>query len=486
MRLTAITVMFTALLGLGQGKCATSLIPRVDVAIVGGGISGLAAAKDVANAGMSFAVIEARDRVGGRILNAEVANGVEELGAEFVGPTQDRVLALAQELGLTTYPVYTRGNTTLYANNTATNYEIDLAAGGFPPLEPNVLLELQAFAQEIDGFAGELDVFAPWNHTNASVWDGMTLNNFLSGRFQTYDAQFLVQTAITSVGSAEASEVSLLWWLAYIASAGNETIPGTLERLIGVQGAAQDSRVNGGTQLLALKLAEMLGSENIHLSSPVRKITQDGDSYVVESDGFKISASHVVVAMSPPMAGRIIYHPLLPAGRDQLTQRMPMGSIGKVVAIYDTPWWREFGLNAQVISDSGVIRSTFDNSPANASFGAIMGLIEAEEMRKLDMLTDISAKNLVKDDLVKYFGPRAANVTTMLLQRWDMEEFSRGGPVAYGPPGVLTQYGDFLRTPYGHIHFAGTETAPYWTGYMDGAIRSGERAAAEILASISR
>lgn len=185
--------------------------------------------------------------------------------------------------------------------------------------------------------------------------------------------------------------------------------------------------------------------------------------------------------MSPPMASRIVYDPLLPAGRDQLTQRMPMGSIAKAIAIYPTPWWRNKGLSGQVVGDTGVVRAAFDNTPANASFGAIMGFLEADEMRALDSKSEEEVKKLVVEDLVTYFGPEAANPTSFLLFRWDLEEFSRGGPVAYGPPGVLTQYGSYLRTPAGNIHFAGTETSPYWTGYMDGAVRSGERAAAEIL-----
>ncbi|KAJ5602485.1 hypothetical protein N7537_005441 [Penicillium hordei] len=455
----------------------------VDVVIVGGGLSGLSAAKDIARAGKTFAIFEARDRVGGRVLNAHISNGeIQEVGAEFVGPTQDRVLALAAELGLPTYSTYTTGKSILYRNGTVTPYDADLGTGGLPPVDSESQAELASLVTELDRLASELDVNAPWRHPNAQTWDSMTLRSFAESRISLQDSLFLFETAIRSILSTEVEEPSLLYMLSYIAAAGNQTNTGTMNRLVGTKEAAQDSRINGGTQLLATRLAENLGPANIFLNSPVREIKLKHDRYIVMSNRVQVSAKHVVVAMSPPMAGRISYDPLLPAGRDQLSQRMPMGSIGKAIAIYPNAWWRNLGFNGQVQSDTGVIRATYDNTPASESFGAIMGFIEADEMRALDSLSQAEIKKHVTEDLVKFFGPQAANVSQILIQRWDLEEFSRGGPVAYCPPGVLTKYGPFLRDPAAKIHFAGTESSPYWTGYMDGAIRSGERAAAEIVA----
>ncbi|KAB8227033.1 flavin monoamine oxidase family protein [Aspergillus alliaceus] len=455
----------------------------VDVAIIGAGLSGLAAAKDIAKAGKTFLILEARSRVGGRVLNAHLANGeVQELGAEFVGPTQDRVLALADELGLTTYPTYTTGKAILYRNGTVTPYDADLATGGLPPVSSEAQEELASLMTELDALASELDVNAPWEHGNALLWDSMTLKSFFESRIGLQDSRLLFDTAIRSILSTETEEPSLLYMLSYIAAAGNQTTPGTITRLIGSKGAAQDSRVDGGTQLLAEKLAERLGRGNILLNSPVREVKLQDGRYSVRSDQVKVTARHVIIAMSPPMAGRISYDPLLPAARDQLTQRMPMGSIGKAIAIYPRPWWRELGFNGQVQSDTGVIRATYDNTPASEGFGSIMGFIEADEMRALDGVSEAEIKRHVTRDLINFFGPQAANVSQILLQRWDLEEFSRGGPVAYCPPGLLSKYGPSLRNPAARIHFAGTETAPYWTGYMDGAIRSGERVAAEVVA----
>lgn len=457
-------------------------IYKVDVAIIGGGLAGLSAAKDLAAANKTFAVLEARDRVGGRVLNANFpGDDAEELGAEYVGPTQDRVLALAAELGLPTYKTYTVGQSTFYRNGTVRHYQDQL--GGVPPVPINSLVELALFMNDINTLASQVDLEAPWKTPNASALDSMTLETYAYSKLTTADSRVLLDVAIPAILSTELREPSLLYALWCIAAAGDESGPGTINRLIGVGGGAQDSRIQGGSQLLAVKLAEQLGPQNIFLNTPVRKVERKKDKYIISADTGFISARHVVVAMSPPLVSRIQFEPLLPAGRDQLNQRMPMGSIGKAIAIFPRPWWRGQGLNGAGVSDTGVIRVTYDNTPADASFGALMGFIEADEMRKLDTASEDEVKRQVKQSFTNLFGPRVETATDVLIQRWDREEFSRGGPGAFMPPGVLTQYGSYLRVPVGGIHFAGTETSQRWIGYMDGAIASGQRAAQEILSS---
>ncbi|KAJ5827521.1 Flavin amine oxidase [Penicillium robsamsonii] len=454
---------------------------EVDIAIIGGGLSGLSTAKQLAAANKSFVIVEARDRVGGRVLNSSpTGHYAQELGAEFVAPTQDRVLALAAELGLPIYKTYTVGNSTFYRNGTARHYQDNL--GGIPPVGISSLVELASFMNDINTLASEVDLEAPWNTPNATALDSMTLETYVNSRLSTSDSRALLDVAIPAILSTELKEPSLLYSLWCIAAAGNETGPGTINRLIGVDGGAQDSRVSGGTQLLATLLAERLNSQNIYLNTPVRKVQLQSESnYLVSSDDLTISARHVVLAMSPPLISRITFDPLLPAGRDQLNQRMPMGALGKAIAIFPDAWWRAEGLNGAGVSDTGSIRVTYDNSPADGSFGAMMGFIEADEMRKLDSASEDEVKNQVKRSFANLFGDRVNTATDVLVQRWDLEEFSRGGPSAFMPPGVLTQYGVCLRAPVGRIHFAGTETSLRWIGYMDGAISSGERVAREIL-----
>ena len=185
--------------------------------------------------------------------------------------------------------------------------------------------------------------------------------------------------------------------------------------------------------------------------------------------------------MAPPLLRQITFSPSLPTSRNQLNQEMKMPSIGKGIPIYTTPFWRHDNLSAQVFSDYGSTKVTFDSTPEDTSFGAILGFILGDEMRALDKLTPAQCEEKLLADYKRYFGDSATNVTEFVLQRWDLEEWSRGGPVAVAPPNVLTQHGSALRAKVDGLHFAGTETSPYWTGYMDGAIRSGERVAKEIL-----
>ncbi|EON67076.1 hypothetical protein W97_06193 [Coniosporium apollinis CBS 100218] len=455
---------------------------QVDVAIVGAGLSGLSAAKELSAVGKTILVLEARDRVGGRILDVKLPNGgVVETGAAFIGPSQDRVLALAAELQLETFPTYNSGENVLWQDGERVTYPTEGPAGNIPPISESSLMQLAEAQARLNAMAQEIDVNAPWNHPQAVELDSTTFDSWLDGATPLEEARFLFDVATTSIFSAEPRELSLLYVVAYIASAGNSTTPGTLERLTSTAGGAQERRIKGGMQQLAVKLAERLGKKRIALNAPVRRVERRGDSYQVTADGITIKARHVVIAMSPPLAARIVYRPQLPAQRDQLTQRLPMGSIGKAIAIYNQPFWRADGLTGQAVSDSGVVRSAFDISPEDGSYGALMGFIEADQMRKLDDKSEQEIQLRVTNDFVNYFGTNASNPIGWVIQRWDNEEFSRGGPVAFGPPGVLTQYAPALTRPFERIHFAGTESAPYWTGYLDGAIRSGERVAKEIL-----
>ncbi|MCX5048973.1 FAD-dependent oxidoreductase [Streptomyces sp. NBC_00201] len=472
------------LTGTAAGPASAASTRDVDVAVVGGGLAGLTAARDLVAGGRTVAVLEARDRVGGRVVNLPLANGgFSEGGGEFIGPTQDRIKALADSLGVATFTTYNTGKNLLYKDGKKTPYATDGILGSVPPIDAAGLANAAIVQASLDDMAKQVPVDAPWTAAKAAEWDKQTFESWLNAHAVIPSAKFLLDVACTSIFSAQPRELSLLFVLFYIAAAGNESNPGTLERLTDTANGAQESRFVGGSQQVPIKLAATLG-DRVVLSAPVRSIARSGGKYLVTADGITVTAKKVVVAVPPPLAGRIVFDPLLPASRDQLGQRLPMGSIGKAIAVYDSPFWRADGLNGQVVSDSGVVRSTFDNSPPDASYGALMGFIEADEMRAHDASDVDEVKAAVLKDYAAYFGDKAKSPTSFVLQRWDNEGFSRGGPVAYAPPGVLTEYGAALRKPADGIHWAGTETSTYWNGFMDGAVRSGERVAKEVLAAL--
>ncbi|KAK7990878.1 hypothetical protein PG990_015158 [Apiospora arundinis] len=465
----------------------SALAQTYDAVVVGAGLSGLGAAKALSEAGKSFIVLEARDRVGGRVLNRALKDGgYTEVGAEFIGETQDKVLALARELGLELYPEYNTGESVLYHKGKRQTY----ASSPVPPVDELSTTQVLTVIASLNALVLGVDVQNPWNSTLADHWDKKTFDEWLKPFLLTESARFLIQAAVETVFSVEPDEISLLYTLSYIAAAGNETTKGTFDRLISIDnGGAQQWRVDGGTQLLAIRLAEKLG--NVRLSAPVRKIAKtDESSYTVTlKDGSTVQGAHVVVAMSPPLARQITYEPALPAARDQLTAQMRMGSIGKAIAVYDSSWWRTAeagGLTGQAVSDTGLARSTFDQSLReghNPPVSALMTFLEAGQMREYDNKTEAEITAQVDRDFVTYFGARAGgdNVKEWVVQRWDLEEYSQGGPTAVAGPGIYTNYGPALRQRVGNLHFAGTESSDYWIGYMEGALRSGYRAAAEII-----
>ncbi|MCF1598704.1 flavin monoamine oxidase family protein [Streptomyces muensis] len=468
----------------GSGTASAATLPMVDVAIVGAGLAGLTAARDLVAAGKSVVVLEARDRVGGRVVGLDLAGGgVTEGGGEFIGPTQNRIKALADSLGVQTFATYNTGDNLLYKDGKKTPYATDGVLGAVPPIDAAGLANAAIVQATLDDLAKQIPVDAPWTAAKADEWDRQTFETWLRANAVIPSAKFLFDVACTSIFSAEPRELSFLFVLFYIAAAGDSANPGTLERLTETAGGAQELRFVGGSQLVPVKLAATLG-DRVVLNAPVRTIARSGGGYVVTADGVTVTAKKVVVAVPPPIAARITYDPVLPASRDQLTQRLPMASVGKAIAIYDTPFWRADGLNGQVVSDTGVISSTFDNSPPDASYGALMGFIEADEARKLDAASEAEVRAAVLKDYATYFGAKAASPTSFVLQRWNNETYTRGGPVSIAAPGVLTQYGPALRTPVGGIHWAGTETSTYWMGFMDGAVRSGERVAKEVLAAL--
>jgi len=406
-----------------------------DVIVIGGGYAGLACARALVKAGRQVMLLEARDRAGGRCMNMPLPypyqRFVVEAGAEFIGPTQDRMYELVKELGLSTFAANDVGQQISYLNGTRRAY-----SGVLPWTNLIATGEVGLAMLKLDSLAKQVPIDTPWTATRAHEWDAQTAQDWIDANTITQTGRQQLRLAVLALLSTEPRDISFLFLLAYLRRGGG------LSLMLSTTGGAQQDRIVGGSQAIAL-------------------------------------------AMAPAMTAGIRFAPLdgLMQQRVQLSQRVPMGAAWKVHCVYDRPFWRDNGLSGQCISDAFLPKIIFDNTPPEAGApGVLMGFIDGQDARDASLMTPAARKQNVLDAMKVYFGPKAATPTAYGEMNWQAETFSGGGPVGVFPPGVLTGFGPALRAPIGRVHWAGTETAGVWMGYMEGAVRSGEQAAKDVLA----
>ncbi|KAK3596897.1 hypothetical protein CHS0354_031674 [Potamilus streckersoni] len=451
---------------------------QVVVIVVGAGISGLSAAKLLKESGLKVLVLEARDRVGGRTYTVKDNNhGPVDVGGAYVGPTQNRVFRLAKEFGLQFYDVSEKEKTVLNVQGTWAKY-----IGTIPPFwNPIKLLDLNHVIRTIDRMAKEVPCDAPWKAKKADEWDSMTVKQFIDSIVWTRTVKELMRIFIASVMCVEIHEVSLLFALWYINSGGGIT------RLSSITNGTQEKKFYGGSQQLSEKMAAKLGPI-VLLSKPVIRIEQDEDTVrVIDNQGSVYKCRYVISAVPQALLNKIQFEPPLPCQKLQLIQRIPMGSIIKTIMFYREPFWKKLDLCGSAVSDTGIVSYCIDDTKPDGSHPAIMGFILADKAREVIHMTKEERRQAVCEHYRNVFkSTKFLQPVGYVEHNWMSEEYSGGCYVSTMPPGAMTRYGRYLRDPFGMIRFAGTESATYRAGYMEGAIESGERAAREILFEIGK
>jgi monoamine oxidase len=445
-----------------EGQQASSPLTdrRVDVLVVGAGLAGLVTARELERAGASVCVLEARDRVGGRTLDHSIGGGhIVEGGGQYVGPGQERVLALAKGLGIATFPTYQVG-------------KLVFSLGGLRlalPAYQADSTDLKRVKRLLELLAATVSTSAPWTAEHAREWDDVTVTDWLAKNTRDAATKMFFDVSI-STELGDPSSISLLYYLFIIRSAGS---------IRALEIDAQERRFVGGPQALSKRLAAPL-VDRLVLDSPVVRIVDEKNTDVeVKSKRVKVLARRVVVAMMPADTRRIAFMPELPPARRGLVDAWRGDLAIKVNVVYDEPFWRKEGLSGLCLTDRPPIGITFDNSPPDGSRGVLLAFLTDGEGAKNPEVR----RAAVLAGLADLFGARAKAPIAYLENDWSRDGWTTGC-VSPLPRNVLTRFGHALRTPVGRIHWAGTETSEVWCGYMDGAVRSGERAAAEVLSSL--
>ncbi|XP_069492606.1 amine oxidase [flavin-containing] A-like [Ambystoma mexicanum] len=453
---------------------------KYDAIVIGGGISGLSAAKLLDESGLSVVVLEARDRVGGRtftIRNKQVH--YVDVGGAYVGPTQNRILRIAKQLGIQTYKVNVSQRLIQHVKGKSYPF-----SGAFPSTwNPLAILDYNHLWRTIDAMGKEIPVDAPWDAPHAEEWDKMSVKDFIEKVCWTTAVRRFAHVFVNVNNTVEPHQVSALWFLWYVKLCGGTN------RMFSVTNGGQERKFVGGAGQISEKMMECLKGR-VKLESPVIRIDQTGDTVLVETLNHEIYEGRFIISAIPPgLTTKIHYNPELPVLRNQLIQRLPMGSVIKCMVYYKEAFWRKMDFCGSMImeDEEAPIGITLDDTKPDGSAPAIMGFILARKASRLANLSKEERKRRICELYAKALGTEEAlNPVHYEEKDWCKEQYSGGCYTCYFPPGIMTQFGRVIREPVGRIYFAGTETATQWSGYMEGAVQAGERAAREILCSLGK
>lgn len=451
-----------------------------DVVIVGAGPSGLTAARELKRAGLSVAVLEARDRVGGRTWTDTVDGAMLEIGGQWVSPDQTALLALIEDLGLQTYSRYRDGESVyIGADGKRTQY-----TGGTFPVSETTAAEMDKLSVLLDSLAAEIGAEEPWAHPKARELDTISFHHWL--RQNSTDEEACNNIGLFIAGgmlTKPAHAFSALQAVLMAASAGSFTNLTDEDFIL-------DKRVVGGMQQVSLLQAAELG-EDVVLDSPVRTINwteEAGGGYRVTavSERATVNARFVIMAVPPNLYSRVSFNPPLPRRQHQMHQHQSLGLVIKVHAVYSSPFWREDGLSGTAFGAGAIVQEVYDNTNHEDPRGTLVGFVSDE---KADAMFELSAEDrrrAILESIASFLGEKALEPEVYYESDWGSEEWTRGAYAASYDLGGLHRYGKDQLKPVGPIYWSSSDLAAEGYQHVDGAVRMGQISAARIVAAADR
>ena len=447
-----------------------------DVVIIGAGPSGLSAAKALKDAGLSVAVLEARDRVGGRTWTDTIDGAMLEIGGQWISPDQTALLALVEELGLETFERYRTGKSVyIGADGERRTY-----TGEMFPVNPTTEKEMLRLIEQLDGLAADMDPANPWNHPQARELDTVSFHHWL--RAQSSDEEACNNIGLFVAGgmlTKPAHAFSTLQAVLMAASAGS------FSNLVD-EDFILDRRVVGGMQQVSQRLAAALEGD-VFLNSPVRTLHWPGEDgtaregVLAEADGVSVSARVAIMAVPPNLYSRVSYVPALPRRQHQMHQHQSLGLVIKVHAVYTTPFWRSQDLSGTCFGANELVQEVYDNTNHEDPRGTLVGFVSDEKADRMFELSADERRAEILGSIARFLGPEALTPEVYYESDWGSEEWTRGAYASSYDLGGLLRYGPDQLKPVGPIHWSCSDLAAEGYQHVDGAVRMGQLTAQNIL-----